>query len=174
MIVGQQPGTSGPQGMFNAVNDPGQAAPLGAPPLPLPATGQVQYTQDEAPPPPDYAALGGQQAKADFASASAGGGWEYDPEAMQGVIDNLEAVADRDFRRIEQDAEAIIGIDPPGYEMVSERYVTAANNAGAEANTQFGNNIEFLNAYIGTLKDIYSAYQSQDEAALDALRGKDT
>jgi hypothetical protein len=177
MIVGQQPGTTGPQGMFNTVNGGEAAAPPGAPPTPtpLPTVGQVQYTQGEAPPPPpDYAALGGQQAKADFASASAGGGWEYDPKAMLGVIQQLDAVVDGDFRRVEQDADLIVGIDSPGYEEVSERYVTDANRAGADGNAQFDNNKKFLNAYIDTLKDIYTAYQRQDEDALDALRGKDT
>jgi hypothetical protein len=175
MIVGQEPGTTGPQGMYDAVTSPGPAAPPpGAAPLPLPPTGQVQYSQDEAPPPPpDYAALGGQQAKADFASASADGGWEYDPEAMQGVIRNLEDVVELDLERMENEADAVVGIDAPGHEVVSESYVNDANRAGTSWNTQYSDNKNFLIAYINTLKDIHDAYQRQDEAALDALRGKE-
>lgn len=175
MIVGQEPGAAGPQGMYDAVTSPGPAAPPpGAPPLPLSPTGQVQYSQGEtSAPPPDYTALGGQQAKADFASASAGGGWEYDPEAMLGVIRSLEDVVENDLGRMEKDADSIVGIDPPGHEVVSESYVNDANRAGASWNAQFSNNQKFLIAYIDTLKNIHDAYKRQDEAALDALRRKD-
>ncbi|SFA78646.1 hypothetical protein SAMN05216266_101423 [Amycolatopsis marina] len=174
--MGQEPGTAGPQGVIDTINSPGPAAPLpGAAPMPLPPTGQVQYSQGETPaPPPDYAALGGQQAKADFAAASAGGGWEYDPEAMLGVIQSLDDVVKDDLGRMESEADKIVGIDPPGHEEVSESYVNAANRAGASWNAQFSNNKNFLIAYIDTLKEIHDAYQRQDEAALDALRGKDT
>jgi hypothetical protein len=173
MSVGQQPGTSGPQDMFNTVNGGEAAAPPGAPPTPLPTVGQVQYTQGPAPaPPPDYSALGGQQAKTDFASASPGSGWEYDSEEMDKVIRNLEDVVINDLRRMEAEGQYVTGIDPPGDEVVSQNYSADANRSGESWNNAFKGNTDFLDAYIRTLKDIRDAYQRQDDAALDALQGK--
>ncbi|WP_134046059.1 hypothetical protein [Amycolatopsis arida] len=121
---------------------------------------------------PDYAALGAAQAKIDFGSASAGGAWEFDPDAMDSVIRYLEDVIRNDILRLERDAGYVTGIDPPGHELVSESYVADANRSGESWKGVFEQNRTFLTAYIDTLKEVRDAYSRQDEAALEALRGK--
>ncbi|RZQ65396.1 PE domain-containing protein [Amycolatopsis suaedae] len=125
----------------------------------------VNYQVDQ-----DFKKLGAEQAKADFASA--GSGWQFDPEAIDGLIRKLEDIRQGPLREGERRAPRLIGITPPGDEIASQNYVADANRSGASYARQLQANVEFLEAYVETLVAIKNAYQAQDEAALAALRGK--
>ncbi|AUI62527.1 hypothetical protein [Amycolatopsis sp. BJA-103] len=139
---------SGPQRVNDQNNGPGQ----------------------QAPPPPNYGELGSGQAKADFASASANGGWEFDPVAMDAVIKSLEDCVDTDFRRAQDEASWLTQIKPAGDEVGSHGYTTAANASGAAYQAFLEGARDYTTSYLGTLKQIRTAYQAQDQAAIDALR----
>ncbi len=139
---------SGPQRVNDQNNGPGQ----------------------QAPPPPNYGELGSGQAKADFASASANGGWEFDPVAMDAVIKSLEDSLENQFREAQTQASWLSQIKSPGDEVGSQGYVAAANNSGASYQAFLDGAFKYTSAYLDTLKKIRTAYQEQDQAALDALR----
>lgn len=69
-----------------------------APTAPPPGSGLIAGANAATPPPPppNFAALGSGQAKADFAAASSNGGWEFNPEAMDKVIQQLEDSLDNE------------------------------------------------------------------------------
>ncbi|WET79535.1 hypothetical protein P3102_36910 [Amycolatopsis sp. QT-25] len=156
----------GPQGVYEQINGPGpQAPPSGS--------GLIQGAAAAPPPPPsppNYRELGSGQAKADFAAASANSGWEFDPEAMNKVIKSLEDSLETDFREAQTQASWLNQITPPGDEVGSQGYVTAANNSGTSYQAFLDGAFNYTSAYLDTLKKIRTAYQEQDRAALDALR----
>ncbi|MEV7552376.1 hypothetical protein AB0N89_22435 [Amycolatopsis sp. NPDC089917] len=157
---------SGLQGIYNQLN----TTPPQAPP---PGSGLIQGATSAPPPPgppPNYGELGKGQAKADFAAASANGGWEFDPEAMDKVIKSLEACIDKDFSRAQNEATWLNQIKPPGTEVGSEGYAAAANSSGAAYQAFLQGAREYTWSYLETLIAIRKAYQEQDQAALDALR----
>ncbi|MFC9250570.1 hypothetical protein [Amycolatopsis thailandensis] len=121
-------------------------------------------------PPPNYGELGKGQAQADFAAASANGGWEFDPEAMDKVIKSLEDSLENEFREAQTHASWLNQIKPPGDEVGSQGYVVAANNSGASYQAFLDGAWKYTNAYLDTLKKIRTAYVEQDQAALDSLR----
>jgi len=121
-------------------------------------------------PPPNYGELGKGQAQADFASASANGGWEFDPEAMDKVIKSLEDCLENDFRKARREADVLNQIQPPGHEVGSEGYTVAANNSGTAYQAFMQGAWDYTNSYLDTLRQIRTAYQNQDQAAIDALR----
>ncbi|MFI7116480.1 PE domain-containing protein [Amycolatopsis sp. NPDC049868] len=157
---------SGPQGVYNQLN----TTPPQAPP---PGSGLIQGAAAAPPPPgppPNYTELGSGQAKADFAAASANGGWEFDPAAMDQVIKSLEECIENDFSRAQDHATWLTLIQPPGSEVGSEGYAAAANASGAQYQAFLQGARAYTESYLGTLKQIRTAYQNQDQAALDALR----
>lgn len=156
---------SGPQGVYDQINGPGPQAPP-------PGSGMIPGAAAAPPssPPPNYGELGSGQAKADFASASANGGWEFDPEAMDSVIKSLEDCIDTDFRRAQDEASWLTQIKPPGDEVGSQGYTTAANASGAAYQAFLEGARNYTTSYLKTLKQIRTAYQEQDQAAIDALR----
>jgi hypothetical protein len=159
--------TGGLQGVQNELTaPPQQAPPPGAPPLPLPTTGPVTVTG----PPPNYSELGAGQAKADFAAASANGGWEFDPQAVDTVIKDLEDSIKNDFRRAREESTHLTAIDSMGDEVASKVYVEAANRSGAAYLDFMQGAIRYTQAYVNALKEIKTAYENQDQAALDAIR----
>lgn len=159
--------TGGLQGVQNELTaPPQQAPPPGAPPLPLPTTGPVTVTG----PPTDYSGLGAGQAKADFAAASANGGWEFDPHAMDAVIKDLEDSIKHDFSRASNETIHLTGIDAMGDEVASHVYVDNANRSGESYQAFLRGASKYVTAYVATLKDIKKAYEQQDQAALDAIR----
>jgi hypothetical protein len=160
--------TGGLQGVQNEplTGTSQQAPPPGAPPLPLPTTGPVTVTG----PPPNYTDLGAGQAKADFAAASANGGWEFDPHAMDAVIKDLDDSLKFDYRRANAEATNLVGIDAMGHEVASEGYVEIANRSGASYQEFLRSAADYTTAYRDTLVQIRDAYVNQDQAALDALR----
>ncbi|RSN59060.1 hypothetical protein DMH01_24035 [Amycolatopsis sp. WAC 04182] len=155
----------GPQGVYDQINGPGPQAPP-------PNSGLMQgaAASSPPPPPPDYRNLGAGQAKADFAAASANGGWEFDQEAMDKVIKSLEDCLKNDFRRAQNEAVWLDQIKPPGEEVGSQGYVVAANKSGAEYKNFLQSAEQYTRAYVDTLIQIRTAYQEQDQAAIDALR----
>jgi len=157
---------SGPQGVYNQLN----TTPPQAPP---PGSGLIQGATAAPPPPgppPNYGELGKGQAQADFASASANGGWEFDPEAMDSVIKQLQTCIERDFSRARAEASNLTGIDAMGAEVASDGYVAKANESGAAYQAFLNGAAAYAQAYMQTLIDIKTAYQNQDQAALDAIR----
>ncbi|MEU3627405.1 hypothetical protein BS329_06595 [Amycolatopsis coloradensis] len=156
---------SGPQGVYDQINGP-------APQAPPPGSGMIPGAAAAPPssPPPNYGELGSGQAKADFASASANGGWEFDPEAMDNVIKRLQECIERDFSRARAEASNLTGIDAMGAEIASDGYVAMANASGAAYQTFLNGAAAYAQAYMQTLIDIKTAYQNQDQAALDAIR----
>ncbi|MFJ4102519.1 PE domain-containing protein [Amycolatopsis japonica] len=157
---------SGPQGVYNQLNTTPQQAPA-------PGSGLIQGAAAAPPPPgppPDYRNLGAGQAKADFAAASANGGWEFDPAAMDQVIKSLEDSLQVDFGDAQDQANWLTQIQPPGDEVGSIGYADAANRSGAEYQKFLRGAREYTESYLETLKTIRKAYQEQDQAALDALR----
>ncbi|MFI6300587.1 hypothetical protein ACIBCH_01825 [Amycolatopsis thailandensis] len=157
---------SGPQGVYNQLNTtPPQAVP--------PGSGMIPGAAAAPPPPgppPNYTELGKGQAQADFASASANGGWEFDPEAMDKVIKSLEDSLDDQYRRALEESSHLTGIDAMGDEVASHGYVALANQSGASYQAFLKGAIDYTTAYMQTLQDIRNAYQKQDQAALDAIR----
>ncbi|MFD6072196.1 hypothetical protein, partial [Amycolatopsis lurida] len=151
----------GPQGVYDQINGPGpQAPPQGS--------GLIQGAAAAQPPsPPNYGELGSGQAKADFAAASANGGWEFDPEAMNKVIKSLEDSLDNQYRRALEESSHLTGIDAMGDEVASHGYVALANQSGASYQGFLKGAIDYTTAYMQTLQDIRDAYQKQDQAALD-------
>lgn len=154
---------SGPQGVYDQINGPGPQAPP-------PGSGMIPGAAAAAPPPPDYRNLGTGQAKADFATASANSGWEFDPEAMDKVIKSLEDCVRLDFGDAQDQATWLTQVQPPGDEVGSKGYAEAANRSGAEYQRFLRGAREYTESYLDTLKTIRKAYQEQDQAALDALR----
>ncbi|MGY6657267.1 hypothetical protein NQK81_24775 [Amycolatopsis roodepoortensis] len=157
---------SGPRGVYDQLNTtPPQAPPQGS--------GLIQGAAAAPPPPgppPDYRNLGAGQAKADFAAASANGGWEFDPEAMDSVIKSLEDCLKDDFRLAQNEAVWLDQIKPPGDEVGSQGYTAAANKSGTEYKSFLQGAEQYTRAYVETLIQIRTAYQEQDQAAIDALR----
>ncbi|WP_340686127.1 hypothetical protein LCL61_07235 [Amycolatopsis coloradensis] len=152
----------GPQGVYDQINGPGpQAPPQGS--------GLIQGAA-AAPPPPNYGELGSGQAKADFAAASANGGWEFDPAAMDVVIKSLEDCLENNFTRAKTEASWLTQIKPPGDEVGSQGYTQAAVNSGAAYQTFLEGARQYTISYLETLRKIRTAYQEQDQAAIDALR----
>ncbi|WP_394360193.1 PE domain-containing protein [Amycolatopsis sp. SB7-3] len=157
---------SGPQGVYNQLNTTPQQAPP-------PGSGLIQGAAAAPPPPgppPNYTELGSGQAKADFAAASANGGWEFDPVAMDHVIKSLEDCIDTDFRLAQNEATWLTQIKPPGDEVGSQGYTTAANASGAAYQAFLKGAQDYTTSYVRTLKQIRTAYKAQDQAAIDALR----
>ncbi|MFK0243089.1 hypothetical protein ACIQUM_00205 [Amycolatopsis azurea] len=157
---------SGPQGVYNQLN----TTPPQAPP---PGSGMIPGAAAAPPPPgppPNYGELGKGQAQADFASASANGGWEFDPEAMDKVIKSLEDSLENEFREAQRQASWLNQISPPGDEVGSQGYVAAANSSGGAYQAFLDGAFKYTSAYLDTLKKIRTAYVEQDQAALDALR----
>ncbi|ANN14352.1 hypothetical protein SD37_00890 [Amycolatopsis orientalis] len=157
---------SGPQGIYEQVSSTAPQAP------PPPGSGLIPgaAAAPPPPPPPNYGELGSGQAKADFAAASANGGWEFDPAAMDKVIKSLEDCIENDFSQAQDHATWLTMIQPPGQEVGSEGYAAAANKSGAAYQDFLQGARDYTMAYLGTLKQIRTAYQEQDQAALDALR----
>ncbi len=156
---------SGPQGIYNQLNTTQQQAPP-------PGSGIIPGAAAAPPPgpPPNYSELGSGQAKADFAAASGNSGWEFDPAAMDQVIKSLEDSLENDFSRAQDHATWLTLIQPPGQEVGSEGYAAAANKSGAAYQAFLQDARDYTLAYLDTLKKIRTAYQEQDQAALDALR----
>ncbi len=156
---------TGPEGVYNQLNTTPQQAPP-------PGSGMIPGAAAAPPPavPPNYGELGTGQAKADFASASANGGWEFDPEAMDNVIKLLQDCVERDFSRARAEASNLTGIDAMGDEVGSQGYVAMANQSGAAYQSFLNGAAAYAQAYMQTLIDIRTAYQNQDQAALDAIR----
>lgn len=153
---------SGPQGIYNELNTtPPQAPQQGSGLIPGSTAAQ---------PPPNYDELGKGQAKADFAAASANGGWEFDPEAMAKVIKSLEDCIENNFSSAMREAAYLTGIDAMGDEVASHGYVATANESGASYQTFLDGARKFTRAYADTLVEIKTAYEKQDQAAIDALR----
>ncbi|RSM66512.1 hypothetical protein DMH03_05235 [Amycolatopsis sp. WAC 01376] len=155
----------GPQGVYDQINGPGPQAPP-------PNSGLIQgaAASSPPPPPPNYGELGSGQAKADFAAASANGGWEFDPAAMDKVIKALQDSLDNDYSRANVEATFLTGIDAMGKEVGSEGYVAKANASGAAYQEFLRSAVDYTTAYVDTLRQIRDAYQRQDQAALDAIR----
>ncbi|MEV4600431.1 hypothetical protein AB0K15_23880 [Amycolatopsis sp. NPDC049253] len=161
MPDGQQGGL---QGVYNESLTPGQAPPANSGLLP---------GSNAAPPPaqpPDYKALGAGQAKADFAAASGNGSWEFDPEAMDKVITQLEDSLDGDYAEARRHAAKLMQIPSPGSEVGSQGYVQTASASGAAYNQFLKGATDFVSAYVKTLKDIRTAYQNNDEQTKEQLR----
>jgi hypothetical protein len=160
-----QPNTAPPQ-LIGTSEAPPYVPPPGSPPLMAGAT-------PVAPPPApiDYKSLGSGQAQADFAAASAGGGWEFDVEGMDALILDLQDRIDVDLGTMQAHTVHLTVIQPPGDEVASMQYAEAANRAGREFLTSHESSVQFLTAYVETLRRIRTAYQEQDQAAIDALRG---
>ncbi|OXM50987.1 PE domain-containing protein [Amycolatopsis alba] len=157
---------SGPQGVYDQLNTT-------TPQAPPPGSGMIQGATAAPPPPgppPNYGELGTNQAKADFAAASANGGWEFDPAAMDKVIKSLEDCLENDFSRAQDHATWLTLIQPPGQEVGSEGYAAAANKSGAAYQSFLQSANDYTSSYLETLRKIRTAYQEQDQAALDALR----
>ncbi|MGW4126603.1 hypothetical protein [Amycolatopsis japonica] len=156
----------GPQGVYDQLNTtPPQA--------PSPGSGMILGAVAAPPPPgspPNYGQLGSGQAKADFAAASSNGGWEFDPAAMDAVIKSLEDCIKNDFRRAQNEAVWLDQIKPPGDEVGSQGYAAAANKSGVEYKTFLQGAEQYTRSYVDTLIKIRTAYQEQDQAAIDALR----
>ncbi|WP_033289953.1 PE domain-containing protein [Amycolatopsis jejuensis] len=159
--------TRGPEGIYQETLAPPPQAPApGSPAMPLPVSGQTVTTGA----PPDYKALGANQAKADFTAASAGAGWEFDPEAMDTVLKSLHETLDNNLIKAQDDAGRLTGIDAPGDEIASHSYVDIANKTGKSYQDYLAGAVKFLTSYAETLTTIRDAYRRQDHAALDALR----
>lgn len=157
---------TGPQGVYDQLNTtPHQAPPRGSGLIP----GAVAAPPPTGPP-PNYGELGAGQAKADFAAASANGGWEFDPEAMDAVIKSLEDCLETNFSRAKAEAAWLTQIKPPGDEVGSQGYTAAALTSGASYQTFLQGAYDYTLAYLETLRRVRTAYQEQDQAAIDALR----
>jgi hypothetical protein len=153
---------------MNELSTPGQNAPApGSPPVPLPVVGQTVTTGS----PPDYAALGAGQAQADFAAASANGGWKFDPDAISKVIKELQDSLDNEYLTAKSHAGWLTQIIAPGSDLASMQYTASAVTSGGAYGSFLQSAIDYTQAYVKTLTDIRTAYQNQDHAALDALRG---
>lgn len=191
MIVGQEPGAAGPQGMYDAVTSPGPAAPPpGAPPLPLSPTGQVQYSQGETPaPPPDGPAEGQtgiplydfaqgvvqiQQTAANFATATGGAGYRFDADSAQAVIDEINKVLDEELYDASRKAEVLAQINSPGAELASQNYVRDANESGQSYTNYLNSTISYLENYRQGLIDARNAYLEQEDGTAESLKGKNT
>jgi hypothetical protein len=159
-----QPNTAPPQ-LIGTSEAPPYVPPPGSPPVGAGAT-------PVAPPPTpiDYKSLGSGQAAADFAAASAGDGWEFDVDAMNAVIKDLQTSLDNEYSQAQNDAAWLTQIKSPGTEVGSEGYVAAANASGASYQRFLQSGVEYTTSYLETLKQIRDAYQRQDHAALEALR----
>ncbi|WP_410662707.1 hypothetical protein [Amycolatopsis sp. lyj-84] len=156
---------NGPQRVNDQINGPGPQAPP-------PGSGLIPGSSAAPPPvdPDQYSKLGSGQAKTDFAAASANGGWEFDPAAMDKVIKALQDSLDNDFSRANVEATFLTGIDAMGKEVGSEGYVAKANASGAAYQEFLRSAVDYTSAYVDTLRQIRDAYQRQDQAALDAIR----
>ncbi|MGW7535238.1 hypothetical protein [Amycolatopsis sp. NPDC054798] len=149
-----------------------------APTAPPPGSGFVPGANAAVPPPPgtgieaapDYAALGKKQASADFAAASGNSGWEFDPAAIDEVIKSLEDSLDGDHERARKQARLLMQIVPPGSEVGSQGYADVANKSGTAYNSFLTGAVEYITAYVDTLKQVRTAYQNNDQNAKDQLR----
>lgn len=119
--------------------------------------------------PEHYKHLGAQQAKVEYATAYSNG-WEYDPEAMKGIIHELQGIRGEKLGEFQRLAADLTEIDPPGNEEVSIGYVMDANFSGQTYGGLLKSSVLFLESYIETLIKVDAAYREQDAAALQALR----
>ncbi|WP_326567239.1 PE domain-containing protein [Amycolatopsis rhabdoformis] len=155
----------GLQGVQNETLAPGHPAPANSGLLP----GSNGATPPPGPP-IDYKTLGAGQAKADFAAASSGNSWEFDPEAIGKVITELEDSLDHEYFSAQDHAGWLTQIIAPGSDLASEQYTTSAVVSGGSYQSFLQGAVDYTQAYVETLKSIRTAYQNQDHAALDALR----
>lgn len=122
--------------------------------------------------PAHYQYLGTQQAKAEYAAAY-NNGWQYDPEAMKGIIRELQELHREKFGDLQRLSADLTGIDSPGHEEVSIGYVMDANLSGQTYGGLLKSSVLFLDSYIETLLKVDTAYREQDMEALRALRSVD-
>lgn len=117
--------------------------------------------------PPDYMALGKQEAQAQFANEVAKNGYTFNPDALQEVIKELNDALDelRNGVTVQRFVEA------PGADLISTRYAEAATQSVMAFNDAHEARVRYLQSYIDTLASIRDAYLRQDHAALEALRG---
>lgn len=160
---------SGLQGVQNQIISTAPTAPpLGSGLVP---GANAAVPPPQPPPPPNFGALGSGQAKADFAAAASNGGWEFNPEAMDKVIRQLEDSLDNEYARARTIALQFAQFGQPGSDTVTTEYSKAADRATTAYNEFLRGTVDYLDSYVQTLKDIRTAYVKQDHAAIDALRG---
>ncbi|MFF0144360.1 PE domain-containing protein [Amycolatopsis sulphurea] len=63
-------------------------------------------------------------------------------------------------------------IKPPGGENISKDFANAAIQSANHYNGFLQGAVDFLMSYVEVLKQVKTAYTKQDDAAIDALRGK--
>lgn len=171
-----QPGGNFVDNYVDSLTSAPQQQPPNAPPMPLPTTGTASGhpTDDQEPASPaQYQDMGTAAANADF-QTGLGSGWTYDPDAMKAQITRLEELRDGILLDMSRVKDHLTDILAPGSEKVSRDFTEVANPSGASHNVQFDRYKAYLEAYIHTLYKIDRAYQDQDQAALEALRRKDT
>ena len=95
---------------------------------------------------------------------------EFDPEAMDKVIQQLDDTVQGDYTTAANEADYLAGIQPPGKEIGSTQYAATANESGRSYQQFLASALEYTKAYRDTLIDIQKAYQNQDQAAIDALK----
>lgn len=116
-----------------------------------------------------YKDLGEQQAKSEYAAA-VDDGWEYDADAMQQHIKELQDLRMDQGEKLKKLAEDLTGIEPLGDEEVSATYVADANMSGSMYKRMLDSSLSFLDSYIETLKKVDKAYQEEDEEAKKKLQ----
>jgi hypothetical protein len=136
--------------------------------MPLPSATDVTVTGGA--PPFDYKAFGESQAKADFARASAGPGWQFDPEKIEPVINQLQDLVDYNLRKIQSETQTFAQIPSKVQDPASLGYESRADASISVYSRAIQGRVTAVSSYIDTLRQIRDAYKNQDHAALKALR----
>jgi len=146
------------------------------PPMPLPTTdgGTVNNGSDggSAGQSVDYQDLGKAAATYDFQQAH-GDGWEYDSEAMVKQIQRLEDIRDNKLHKMRQLADEVVEVTAPAEDKASQEFIQITDRLGRSHKTQLNHYINYLKAYIDTLKKIDKIYQDEDEQAAQELLSKE-
>src|SRR5699024_5995300 len=108
----------------------------------------------------------------DFQQAH-GDGWEYDSEAMVKQIQRLEDLRDNKLRKMTQLADEVVSVTPPAEDNASQEFIQITDRLGQSHKTQLDHYINYLKAYIDTLKKIDKIYQDEDEQAAQELLSKE-
>jgi len=95
------------------------------------------------------------------AQQAIGAGYEFTPAQIEKNISDASNLV-LDFQRDQDDIQVIINVTPPAPDPASVAHATALSNWGKQLMARNQSQINFLQAWIGTLQNAKTAYLNQE------------
>ncbi|MEC3978795.1 hypothetical protein [Amycolatopsis sp. H20-H5] len=115
-----------------------------------------------------------EQAKADTAMDTGGGGYKFDPATADAVIKDLNELLDWIGNEQRPHADKLTQLKPMGDEVASSNYVQDANAAGKTYNNYLLSVTNELKRQRDAITTARDAYIAQDHHSASSLKGKNT